>query len=274
MNDLSLYVYENGINVPIPIQNLNGNYLERIELTKGRRNAIRLFTFIPGILFQKVNYTPRLLADCGKEFAKLNRILTAYSNKTLEQRSGLWALESACAIEAYLDELDCVQRKEMIKQIIDEFKIDVLDKRDRFTHAIIHDDLNEQNLIVRKTADDSDYELAAILDFNDMLRSIRIFDIGIFCAYCMLNDKCSINYLEMPKYILQSYLSNIEVSEQELSILPIIVKTRLSQSLALGNHFYKLDPTNDYLLETSKTGWTVLEQLYKFKNDDLLKMWL
>lgn len=238
-----------------------------------RKNAIRLFTFIPGILFNKVNYTPNLLTRCGEEIAKLNKALTDYSNKTIEERTSLWALENVMAVEKYLDELNNAEREIMVKQVLEDFQNNVLNKWDSFTQAIIHDDLNEQNLIVKKV-DDSDYDLAAILDFNDVVHSIRIFDIGIFCAYCMLNDNCSIKFIDMPKFILKGYTSNIEVSEEELAILPIIVKARLCQSLVMGNHFYKLDPTNDYILETSKTGWPVLSQLHKIKNEDLVKHWL
>lgn len=116
-----------------------------------------------GILFAKVNYTPSLLEGCGREFAKLNQILTNYSSKTIENRCGLWALESAPAVEGYLDALDDPNRQAIVRQVLAEFRSEVLEKKDQFTQAIIHDDINEQNLIVKKGANDLDYELAAIL---------------------------------------------------------------------------------------------------------------
>ena len=179
-----------------------------------------------------------------------------------------------CSIEQYLEELNDLGKKQVVEQVLKQFRDEVLAKRHQFTQSIIHDDLNEQNLIVKKDSTNRDYELAAILDFNDTMKSIRIFDIAIFCAYCMLNDKCSIRFLEMPRFILKSYSSNIEVNEFELNIIPIAIKARLSQSLVLGAHFFKLDPTNDYLLETSKTGWSVLFELSKYSNDELTKMWM
>lgn len=214
------------------------------------------------------------MEGCGREFAKLNKILSNYSSKTIENRCGLWALENAPAVEAYLDALGDPNKRAIIRRVLTEFQSEVLDKKDQFTQAIIHDDLNEQNLIVKKSANNLDYELAAILDFNDMIKSIRIFDIAVFCAYAMLNDKVSMGFLDMPKFILPAYCSNIEVSAQELAIIPICIKARLCQSLVLGAHFFKLDPTNEYLLETSKTGWPVLTELAGISNDELIKMWI
>lgn len=276
MNDLSLYVYSHGITIPVPIKNLNNNYLERIHIRNDskHRNAIRLFSFIPGVLFGKVDYTPNLLRNCAKEFAKLNKILTNYSNEIIDKRSGSWALENALIIEEYLDELNDSDKKTLVQKILNEFKVNVLNKKQLFTQAIIHDDLNEQNLIVKKDSTNLDYELAAILDFNDCVKSIRIFDIAIFCAYSMLNTKCSIKFLDIPKFILESYCSNIDVNENELNIIPICIKTRLCQSLVLGAHFYRLDPKNDYLLESSKTGWPILIELSKLSNSELIKMWI
>lgn len=221
-----------------------------------------------------MNYTRSLLEGCGREFAKLNKILTSYSSKTIEKRTGLWALENAPAVEEYLDAVEDPERAAIVRKVLAEFRSEVLAKRDQFTQAIIHDDLNEQNLIVKKDATDQDYELAAILDFNDMIKSIRIFDIAVFCAYAMLNDKASIAFLDMPKYILPAYCSNIDVSAAELAIIPICIKARLCQSLVLGAHFYRLDPTNEYLLETSKTGWPVLTELARLPNDELIRMWI
>lgn len=89
----------------------------------------------------------------------------------------------------------------------------------------------------------------------------------------MLNDKSTIGFLEMPKFILPAYCSNIEVSALELAVIPICIKARLCQSLVLGAHFHRLDPTNEYLLETSKTGWPVLTKLASIPNAELIKMW-
>lgn len=160
----------------------------------------------------------------------------------------------------------------MVEEILDEFEVNIMKKRDSFPLAIIHDDLNDQNLVVKKV--NSDYELAAILDFNDLVKSIRIFDIAVFCAYCILNDNCSLKTLDIPKYILKSYCSNIEVSPQELAIIPLTMKARLCQSLVLGAHNYKLNPTNEYLLDTAKTGWPLLEKLHQHNDQDLIKMWM
>lgn len=100
LNEVALFLFENGINLPVPIKNLKGNYLERIILSQSktdpisnekRKHAIRLYTFIPGIIFQKVDYTIGLLGKlsisnyhiiiiqlCHITFIKLSHLNLSY----------------------------------------------------------------------------------------------------------------------------------------------------------------------------------------------------
>lgn len=53
----------------------------------------------------------------------------------------------------------------------------------------------------------------------------------------------------------------------------ICVMARLCQSLVLGANSSLQDPSNEYVLTTAKTGWSLLEQLYKQPENDVLDRW-
>jgi len=42
----------------------------------------------------------------------------------------------------------------------------------------------------------------------------------------------------------------------------------------MGAHSHLLDPTNEYVLTTAKTGWNILERLHQVDQNDLLNKWL
>lgn len=48
---------------------------------------------------------------------------------------------------------------------------------------------------------------------------------------------------------------------------------RLCQTLVMSAYSIKLDPSNDYILSTAKTGWNVFRSLLKVPEDVLLKRW-
>lgn len=48
---------------------------------------------------------------------------------------------------------------------------------------------------------------------------------------------------------------------------------RLCQSLVLGTYTHSLDPKNDYLLLTQKSGWKILEELWNKKDQEVLDLW-
>jgi hypothetical protein len=42
----------------------------------------------------------------------------------------------------------------------------------------------------------------------------------------------------------------------------------------MGAYSHQIDPTNEYILTTAKTGWTILERLHAIDQNELLNKWL
>ena len=79
-NDLILHVVRDGINITIPLRNVNNEYVsyEIIKSENQNKNeicAVRLLTFLPGKILCDVEYTPNLLFECGVLLAKLTNSL-------------------------------------------------------------------------------------------------------------------------------------------------------------------------------------------------------
>jgi len=78
MNELLFYVHNQGVAVPVPMltAECNGKQVsltyEQLDPSSKDRYAIRLLSFIEGILLIEVPYTSEVLENVGRALAKLN----------------------------------------------------------------------------------------------------------------------------------------------------------------------------------------------------------
>lgn len=73
---------------------------------------------------------------------------------------------------------------------------------------------------------------------------------------------------------MSGYKSKVELPEVERSLVRISVAARLVQSLVFGAYSHSLDPTNTYVLTTSKRGWKALHAFWNTPADILDKRWM
>lgn len=111
------------------------------------------------------------------------------------------------------------------------------------------------------------------IDWQDSTIGFKVYDLAILIFSLMSIGIASPNSLDLfsiGKYSLEGYLKNDEhsLSDVDIDLLPIIVQTRVAISLSVGYYTNKcLDPNNDYLLHTQQTGWAILEDLLKNRNE-------
>lgn len=135
--------------------------------------------------------------------------------------------------------------------------------------GVIYYDMNEQNLLVKEGTNE-EWEIAGVIDFQDASHGCKIYDIAIYISYMMMISK---DPLETGGHCLQGFMKMRNVSEQELDVLYYCVAARLVISLLVGLHCYVMVP-DKYYLDTQKTGWLVLKNLWKLNAEDVLKSWL
>lgn len=233
-NDLSLYLKNNSLDVCHPMMDRNGKYVTYHDLPNN--NAVRLVTFLPGKLLFEIPYTETVLFKTGKLIATLIQtmevnllvsvtfasylifcILQNYKNDVLEKRNFLWSFLNALKVKTFLFAINDARRQAMINEVLERFEKAVLNKLDSLKSGIIHGDLNDQNLIVRKGAGD-EWDVYGIIDFGDCHKAPIIFDLAIACTYLMLECK-SMDPLLSPAYVIAGYQSLRRVEENEFDII-------------------------------------------------------
>ncbi|RWS27815.1 hydroxylysine kinase-like isoform X2 [Leptotrombidium deliense] len=271
-NEIGQHISEKGLTVPVPILNKEGKYLCKIKLSENDDtiNSVRLLKFIPGQMLKEVAYSERLLIETGQLLARLTNALQDYRNEALQKRSSIWNLKNAVKVEEFLFAISDECRIQMIRNVLKEFENKVLCKIDSLNQSIIHGDFNEQNILVRKV--NEHYEPYAVIDFGDCHFAPQVFDLSMACAYVML-DCTTMDPLIAPAFVIQGYTQIRQITDEELALIPVCIKARLSQSLVMGAYSYFLDPNNEYTLSSSKTGWILLEKMTASNDSQLLQKW-
>ena len=138
-----------------------------------------------------------------------------------------------------------------------------------FFTGMIHGDFNEHNILVNKVEESNEYRISGILDFGDTCYSYYVFELAIAMAYMMLQTK----NLATGGLVLAGYSTVRTIPEHEKKVLKLCTAARLCQSLVMGQYSHTLDPTNEYLLTTQKSGWALLEAIWKQPTDELEQLW-
>ncbi|XP_054166602.1 hydroxylysine kinase-like [Oppia nitens] len=282
LNSLILHLYNNGFKVTVPQINTNGKYLsfEDIPQEGQQENAIekpygvRLLEYIPGELLRGIPFTPEILEECGQVLAKMTITLQSYDSDVLQKRTTEWSLLRALDVRQYIDDVESEENRCIVRQSLDEFERTVMSRLHEFKHCIIHGDFNEMNIIVDKNLKmGNDYHVKGIIDFGDSHYAPQLFDLAIHLCYSILMFTAG-PVIYAPAFGLRGYQKFVDLNNNELNALYSCIKARLCQSLVLGAHSSKLDPTNTYVLTTAKTGWSALKALHDCNPKDLLSKWL
>ena len=291
-NSMILHMAKADLAVPVPVQNKNGKLmsLEDIPLDaqgnewasnnaenppKINKHLVRLLKFIPGDIFYDVDpWLPKHFYQAGVFVAKMDLALKNFHHQAYETRKCIWFLDSIPDVKNFLGSLKDPAQRQMCSDIFDAFTSEVLDKHmDKLETSIIHGDYNEQNILVRPSAQDpKDYELFSVIDFGDSHKNPIIFELGIAIMYMM--TKCSvIDPNEAGGHVLAGYETVRKLPPLEKDILRVVIAARYAQSLTMGAYTYQQDPSNDYVLITAKTGWKTLTNFWNEPKESLYKKW-
>lgn len=279
-NNMILFLSSQNFNVPCPIKNIHGDYLARIQLpmnnpvNPAKTFAIRLFTYVDGIILYNVPIERQLLIGCGQFLARIDLALEKFDDKVIRTRKFFWSLANVPKLYDYLNYIKIPSRNELVLKCVKDFEQIIVSSLDSMKQSYLHGDFNEQNIIVRKI--DNAYQIYGLIDFGDIFYGPRIYDIAIFIAYVMLLDTDFDCILEAPKFVLQGYCSLISLDNQDINNILICARARIAQSLTLGAYTHSFQPDNEYLLTTAKKGWSILERLCSFDDDQkqLIKHWM
>ena len=249
---------------PQQIPSTDGKLLETIETEKGERHYCRLVTYIDGKLFSSIKpHTPELLADLGKSVASLNLALRGYQSEAVN-RPLLWNMMSAVqTVDQFLPLIPEKAKTNLVRDYCERFTRNVIPLSDTLPKSIIHNDVNDNNIIVDERGPWSQ-SVKSIIDFGDMVESWEIVDLAVACAYAMLEKP---RPLDAAIAIVSGYHKIKPLQDKEIQVLFDLICMRLCISVCICAHQKRLEPDNDYLAVSEQPAWQALRQLKQLQPD-------
>ena len=243
---------------PETVTSKKGNTVETIKDDKGETYFCRMVKFIDGPLLSAINpHTPRLLESLGETLGNFDKSLETYRHTALS-RPLLWDMtHGAETVSRFLPLIEDEDNRHLIEMYLKRFKDNVLPVAQQLRTSVIHNDGNDNNIVVHSKGP-WQQSVKGLIDFGDMVESWTVVDPAVACAYVMLDKGFP---LDQAGSVIKGYHRAYPLGEVEISTLFDFICMRLCMSVCLCAHQISLEPDNAYLRISEKPAWSCLHNL-------------
>jgi len=262
---------------PRALPSLSGRSIEFASLASsgGRAHAVRLLPFRRARLQADVEPTPALLREIGAMIGRVTESLARFDHPAATRAHAWDSAGFVTAVPPLLESLRGAAERELIGHVLARFRQDVEPRAPKLRVQIIHGDLNDQNVLLSEDCD-GPARPVGVIDFGDCVRSWRVADGAIACAYLLIQlhyERTAARTAEQMSELCAALLSGVgntcELREDEWAVLPTLVLARISTSLVFGAYSASLAPENAYLTLTRAPGWAALRLLLAIPREQL-----
>ena len=147
--------------------------------------AVRLLTFLEGNPFSVAHRSPELYLDLGRFLGRFTRAMQGYAHPAAHRPVDLWNLDNVIACKAYLPDVADEDVRARVERFYGIYEKNTRPKLQYLRKSVIHNDVNEQNLLV---ASDGAAKITGLIDFGDMVFGTLINELAITLAYALLGE--------------------------------------------------------------------------------------
>ncbi|MEX1384236.1 aminotransferase class III-fold pyridoxal phosphate-dependent enzyme [Lutibacter sp.] len=240
---------------PRVINNVQKKSISEIKDAHGNARKVRLLTWVSGRIWSSVSpQLDNLRVSLGNKCGLLTKVLQGFEHPKAI-RNFEWDIAQSLWTKKHLN-LFISEEAAIISHFQNQFENN-LESYSKLRKSVVHNDANDQNIIVSKNLIDPKVE--AIIDFGDAINTQIINDVAI-ALYTTINYN---NPLAAALPIVKGYHNSFPLKEAELEHLYTAVAMRLIISITKSAINKIKEPDNEYLLISEKP---VRETLKKWKN--------
>ena len=178
-----------------------------------------------------------------------------FAHPVPERPDDYWNLDVVLSCRDYIEDVEGIDMRKLMERYFKRYEKNILPKIKQLRKAVIHGDLNEQNILVQKNNPE---EIAGIIDFGDLQYATHINDLAIALAYTLLNVQ---DIEESAREIIIGYHKELAIQDGELEVLIDLVAMRLISSIILTSHRARAFPENSYILVSQEPARKLLKKL-------------
>ena len=250
---------ENSLTIPRIRKNLAGDEITLFDKDGDAPLMVRMLDYIPGQFLKEVQpHTAELLRQLGELLARTDCALKGYTHPGAE-RSIPWNVTSTAFVRNHLFDIEDAAARSIVDCFASQFERYVIPRLTALRHSVIHNDGNDDNVLIRVNSD-GESEIAGIIDFGDMVFSAIICELAVSIAYVMLGKE---NPLQEAGHVVAGYHQELPLTESELEVLFPLACMRLCTTVTMATYRKKIFPRNDYIRITEDSAAALLRRLIK-----------
>jgi len=209
----------------------------------------RLLTYIEGQLLSEVNHSPSLLYDFGKSAALLDVALKDIRAPIISSQKMIWDVQHAMLNQKKIQFIKEPNKRKLVNYFFDQFEHFALPKLQGLRQQIIHNDLNDRNVLCH------DDKVVGFIDFGDASDSQLINELAIALTFVMMDNKLA---LAAACEVISGYCSILQLNEDEVSLLPYLIPVRLCISVCNSAKAKSEATDTEYILISEQGAWYLL----------------
>ena len=246
------HLSQKGIAISKVIHTKDGHAIGSYSDDTGQKTSIRMLSWLEGRLWSSVNPIQyNLRFQLGETAGRITGALMDFDHASAhryldwDNAQIKWTFEHFHLFES--------AQKKRIQQAC-KYIESKLKPFENLRKSVIHNDLNDNNLIVSNASIDPAF--IAPIDFGDAIHTHIIHDVGIACAYLSMGQ---VDMLESVKAFIEGYHHTFPLQEEELDVLYASILSRLVISLTKAAINQIEAPDHSYHQISNAGAWQALE---------------
>jgi hydroxylysine kinase len=230
---------------PRVLRNRAGLTQTRYDDPPRRQRTARILTYIQGKTLRSATRSARQRAACGRLAARLGVALRSFTHPAAK-RFLIWDLRHVGHTVELLGELRDFPSRDAIVALIAKIDERIESEFPRLRQQVIHNDLNDMNLLVDPRDEDT---MVGVIDFGDLVHTALVADVAIVAADQLLPGPALHHSIAD---IVMAYHDSTPLLPQELAMLHPLIAGRILADVLIaswhrhrnptGTHYADLDP--------------------------------
>ena len=249
------YISKVDPDLPVPkvLLSKSGSAIEEVEAEDGRKHAVRVLSYLPGVSPRNDYVSNLLFRQMGLILARMTRALSGFFHPIANYEL-MWDLKHTAKLRDYLAFITNAEHQELVSYFLDRFDRNVFPEIPKLRAQIVHNDLVPDNILVAK---DDPNQIIGIIDFGDLTHTLLVIDLATTIA-ATLNE--TTDPVAVAAQIVAGYNELIPLEEAELRLLYDLVGARLTMLNVIASWRVTIHPENqDYITGGVDQTWRILE---------------
>jgi Ser/Thr protein kinase RdoA (MazF antagonist) len=248
--------------VPVPrlVADVDGGTQSTVTGAEGEPRAARLLTFLPGRVLDYTRTTVSQRESLGHVVGRLSLALAGFEHPSAD-RVLAWDLQRVGGLRPHLEHVADPRTRDDVGAELDRFDALTGPALARVRHQVVHNDVNADNVVVDEAG-----EVRGLLDFGDLVRTAVVADLAVAMSYAVgadgSLDSDDLDPWRAPYDLALGYLTARGLDDDELALLPHLVRARLAQRLLVNSWLAASNPANaHYTARSVATATRALRRL-------------